>query len=124
MPSKSSFCLMMFSVFQPMCGTLTVLGKLTVLPLKSAKPFPGPSSLVPKKSCSPKQIPSSGVPSLTLLVSVSLTPPSFEAAGVKAPTPGKAIASAAASSYADVPMDASKPTFSNAVFKLSRLPTP
>ncbi len=107
-----------------MCGTLTVLGNCKFRPLKTPKPVPGPSSLDSKKSCNPKQMPRKGVPSLILVWRVSLTESSFDAAAVKLPTPGRAIASALARSLDVVPIVTVKPTLSNAVLRLRRFPTP
>ena len=124
MPSKSSLGLTMFSVFHPIWGTLTVLGSVATLPLKNAKPAPGPSSLDSKNSCNPRQIPNSGVPSDTLALQSLFYGVEFFNAAVKLPTPGNAMASASAKSAAVVPIVTDKPAFSNAVLRLRRFPTP
>ncbi len=69
-------------------------------------------------------MPNSGVPSDTLACNVVFTVSSLASAAVKLPTPGNAMASASDKSDEQVPIDVSKPAFSNAVLRLSRFPTP
>src|SRR6266511_2993422 len=61
--------------FQPMCGTLTVLGSRRTVPAMAPIPSgTGPSSLPSKSNCMPTQMPSTGWPALIQAATASPPP--------------------------------------------------
>src|SRR6266540_2909698 len=84
--------------FQPMCGTLTVLGSRRTVPAMAPIPSgTGPSSLPSKSNCMPTQMPSTGWPALIQAATASAPParPSAARQAPYAPTPGTTPAAGA-----------------------------